>query len=126
MIAILLTLIGCLGVFLAVGVMARLIELSREEEGTSRSDADAQAWLRSRKKVGYTRSRFPHIDPPAKPPTWTPEIVRLAEAYTDGADCGFALHDALMEAGKPELAEPFRQPGNPEGQRVANNILSSE
>jgi hypothetical protein len=39
------------------------------------------------------------------PATWPTEVVRLAEAARAGADCLFALHDALLEAGYPELAE---------------------
>lgn len=68
----------------------------------------------------------PGLHAEARPSPWSPEVVRLAEAYIDGQDCGFALHDALLEAGKPELAELFRRPDNPEGRRAANNILSSE
>jgi len=40
----------------------------------------------------------------------------LARALAVGQDCGFALHDALLEDGNTELAKHFRQPGpHPEG-----------
>lgn len=40
---------------------------------------------------------------------WTTPVLQLADALYNGQDCGFALHDALLEAGHPELAEHFRQ-----------------
>ena len=36
-------------------------------------------------------------------------VVQLADALYNGQDCGFALHDALLEAGHPDLAEHFPQ-----------------
>jgi hypothetical protein len=45
----------------------------------------------------------------AAPPVWPAEVVRLAEALRAGADCSYALRDALREAGYPELAEQFRE-----------------
>jgi hypothetical protein len=43
------------------------------------------------------------------PAQWPSGIVLLAEAFRDGQDCGFALHDALLEGGHPQLAEHFAQ-----------------
>jgi len=40
---------------------------------------------------------------------WPSTVVQLADALYNGQDCGFALHDALLEAGQPELADHFRQ-----------------
>ena len=37
-------------------------------------------------------------------------VVQLAQAIYAGADCGFALHDALLDAGRADLAEHFREP----------------
>lgn len=42
------------------------------------------------------------------PPIWPTDVVRLAGALHAGEDCAFALHDALLDAGYPELAEHFR------------------
>ena len=47
--------------------------------------------------------------PYAAPDRWPATVVQLAQALYDGQDCGFALHDALLEAGQAELAGHFRQ-----------------
>lgn len=43
------------------------------------------------------------------PDRWPSTVVQLAAAFTEGKDCGFALHDALLDAGHSELADHFRQ-----------------
>jgi hypothetical protein len=43
------------------------------------------------------------------PPTWPPAVVNLAQAVYNGADAGFALHDALLESGFPDLAAHFQE-----------------
>lgn len=35
------------------------------------------------------------------------ELKRLARAFSDGVDCGFALHDQLIECGFPRQATWF-------------------
>lgn len=35
-------------------------------------------------------------------------VIQLRAALAAGADCAFALHDALLEDGKPELAEKIK------------------
>jgi hypothetical protein len=35
-------------------------------------------------------------------------VVELAQAFIQGQDCGFALHDAMLDAGFTDLAEDFR------------------
>jgi hypothetical protein len=50
-------------------------------------------------------------------------VVQLAQAYLSGEDCGFALRDALLEAGKPEMAEAFSDSANPLGPRFAKRIV---
>jgi hypothetical protein len=42
------------------------------------------------------------------PSSWPPAVVSLAQAVYNGADAGFALHDALLESGHPDLAAHFR------------------
>lgn len=42
-------------------------------------------------------------------------VVQLAESLYAGADCAFALHDALLEAGHVELAEHFQEEAHPKG-----------
>jgi hypothetical protein len=43
------------------------------------------------------------------PPSWPSAAVQLAQAFEQGQDCAFALHDALLESGHAELAEHFRE-----------------
>src|SRR5262249_1674280 len=50
-------------------------------------------------------------------------VIQLADALYNGEDCGFALHDALIEAGQPELAEHFRDEDHPKGCWVLDLIL---
>jgi len=65
----------------------------------------------------------PHLAPSHLPST----VVQLAAALYNGEDCGFALHDALMEAGQAELAEHFRQEQvHPKGCWVLDLILGKK
>ena len=45
----------------------------------------------------------------AVPAAWPATVVQLADALYHGEDCSFALHDALLEAGNPDLADHFDQ-----------------
>lgn len=45
-----------------------------------------------------------------KPDDWPLTVCQLAEALHAGEDCAFALHDALLDMGRTDLAEHF-QPG---------------
>lgn len=56
-----------------------------------------------------TSNRLPLIRSCPAPDRWPPDVVQLAEALAKGEDCAFALHDALEEAGYPELAAHFKQ-----------------
>ncbi|MBL8798780.1 MAG: hypothetical protein JNM56_33110 [Planctomycetia bacterium] len=55
--------------------------------------------------------REPEFDqsPPRPPTPWPPVVRELAEAYTNGADCAFALHDALIDAGFGHVAVEFSE-----------------
>jgi hypothetical protein len=55
--------------------------------------------------------------------TWASSIVQLAAALYDGQDCEFALRDALLEEGHPELAEHFREKDHPKGCWAVDVIL---
>jgi hypothetical protein len=57
------------------------------------------------------------------PSSWPASVVKLAEAMSAGEDCSFALHDALLEAGLPELAEHFREQDHPKGCWVLDVLL---
>jgi hypothetical protein len=61
------------------------------------------------------------------PAHWPRTVVQLAEALHNGQDCGFALHDALLEAGHTELAEHFRQEqSHPKGCWIVDMILGNK
>lgn len=58
------------------------------------------------------------------PLSWPAAVIQLAQAVYQGADAGFALHDALLEAGHPELAEHFRhEQTHPKGCWVVDLVL---
>ena len=62
---------------------------------------------------------------PYPAPASVPEaVLQLADALYNGEDCGFALHDALLETGHPDLADHFRQEQHhPKGCWVLDLIL---
>lgn len=58
------------------------------------------------------------------PDHWPSHVIQLANAIYNGDDCGFALADALLEAGHPELADHFRQEqSHPKGCWVVDLVL---
>jgi hypothetical protein len=62
--------------------------------------------------------------PYSAPPSWPANVVQLAEAVYQGGDTGFALADALLEAGRPELAQHFRsEQAHPKGCWVVDMVL---
>jgi hypothetical protein len=51
------------------------------------------------------------LNRPFAPPVYGVTIYfRLADAVHNGADATFALHDALLESGHPELAAQHQNP----------------
>lgn len=71
--------------------------------------------------VGNPFRRYP------APDRWPSPIVQLADALYNGQACAFALHDALEEAGHPELAAHFRdEKDHPKGCWVLDLILGKE
>jgi hypothetical protein len=57
----------------------------------------------------------------------TLSAVKLAEAMYAGQNCSFALGDALLEAGHPQLAEHFaREKWHPKGCWVVDLLLAKE
>jgi hypothetical protein len=55
-----------------------------------------------------------------------PSIPALAAALYAGQDCGFALHDALLDAGDVSLAGHFRTPDHPRGCWALDLLLGKE
>jgi hypothetical protein len=71
--------------------------------------------------VGNPFRPYPVLHP------FPPAAVQLAIALYDGQDCGFALHDALIEARHADLAEHFSQEiRHPKGCWVLDLILGKE
>lgn len=60
---------------------------------------------------------------PATSADWPGQVTQLADALYHGADCGFALHDALLDSGHPDLAEHFRDREHPRGCWVVDLLL---
>lgn len=59
--------------------------------------------------------------------SWPATVVQLAEANYRGTEAAFALHDALLEAGHPELAEHFqKKTGHPKGCWVVDLLLGKK
>jgi hypothetical protein len=54
---------------------------------------------------------------------WSFSTMQLAESMYLGADCSFALRDALLESDHGDLAEHFRGPKHPKGCWVLDLIL---
>jgi hypothetical protein len=102
-----------------------LIRLISEQDKGSPDCADASpAFRRPSDQSGRCWKQFDaSYRRKLQPASWPPALVQLARAYLGGAECGFALHDALLETGKPELAEVFRTPDNSQRFRVAEEIV---
>lgn len=61
------------------------------------------------------------------PDHWPSSVIQLANALYNGEDCGFALQDALLEAGHSALADHFRQEqSHPKGCWAVDLILGKE
>jgi hypothetical protein len=76
------------------------------------------------RQADLLRELFPPPDAMAPAALELPApALQLAEALYSGGDCAFALHDALLEAGQPELAEHFAAPVHPKGCWALDRIL---
>jgi hypothetical protein len=102
--------------------------------GATRAEQEA-AWDRydTAVRTAFTAERSRQADllrelagpDAAAPPAleWPGTVLRLAEALYSGAEGAFALRDALLEAGDPELAEHFSAPAHPKGCWALDRIL---
>ncbi|MBY0525942.1 MAG: hypothetical protein K2R98_21290 [Gemmataceae bacterium] len=108
---------------LPFGLLFWLMKLGNDDVFSSGSNADeVSTWLAEKRwRVRRTYGPPPRID---RPEVHWPEVVtRLAEAAASGVDCDFALHDALLEAGHPDLAACFRTSRNPASCWAIGHIL---
>jgi hypothetical protein len=60
------------------------------------------------------------------PSVWSSQILDISAALYAGQDCAFALHDALLEAGREDLAQHFRANDHPKGCWVLDFILGKQ
>jgi hypothetical protein len=65
------------------------------------------SWLAQRKLRPRRRVTLPLLAVQPLPPCPL-TVVELAQAFTAGEDCAFALYDALLDAGLTDLAQSFR------------------
>jgi len=98
--------------------------ITEHDKGGSAWADDSRAF---RPSSGRSSGRWKHFDAShwrkREPPSWPSTVVHLATAYLSGEECGFALHDALLETGMPEIADVFRAPDHPQRFRVAEEIV---
>ena len=93
-------------IFMVLLPFGALIWLLARELGNAIVPDDAADWIASRRKVRWcVRPSWLSTKSCAQLPA---TIGQLAAALAAGEDCRFALHDALEEAGRPELAVYFR------------------
>jgi hypothetical protein len=89
-------------------------------------------WLERREKEKVAQAELMRqifgnpFRPYPAPPSWSAPVVKLAEALYAGEDCAFALRDALLEAGHPELAEHFRDKDYQKGCWALDLLLGKE
>jgi hypothetical protein len=89
------------------------------EAATAEAVAAERAW-----QADLLRELTGNSFAPVPRPDTLPSVVReLAAALYAGEDCSFALHDALEEAGHPELAEHFLNADHPRGCWALDLIL---
>jgi hypothetical protein len=98
-----------------------LICLLRWETGKARSQPAEVGWHRKH----VWRRQTPRLSRPwlCTEAHWPASVTELAEAFAAGADCGCALHDALLEAGHPEMATYFSASGGPGSHWAVDRIL---
>jgi hypothetical protein len=70
------------------------------------------------------KRRHRYVPYPA-PDAWPATVVQVAGALQNSQDCSFALHDALLEAGHPELADHFKLATHPKDCWALDLILQN-
>jgi len=72
-----------------------------------------------------TRRRWtaPPFSAPLPAATFPPVVIELAQAFSRGEDCAFALHDALLEAGHTTFAGLFQESNFARSHWIIGRIL---
>jgi hypothetical protein len=60
------------------------------------------------------------------PKRWPAEVKGLARSLYEGEDCRSPLHDALLDAGQPDLAEHFKDGWHPRGCWAVDKVLQKK
>lgn len=119
-------LLGLVCVLAAVAPFVLIYSLSRKHDATSANISDElnDTWLANAVRAVFF-DHGPKFDepPPRCEPTWPPTVRELAQTYADGADCAFALHDALIDAGFSHLAVDFNEENFARDGEVIRRIL---
>lgn len=66
------------------------------------------------------------FQPSQPPPSWPATVISLAQSLDDQESVHFALHDALLDAGYPDLAEHFKESYHPKGCWALDVILGKK
>ncbi len=121
-------LLGTLVMCLIVATPFALLALLITSHDAYSQPAEPGTWWKSLKRRVTRKPRRIGVSLPGRDPAGPlpPVLVSLAKAYAAGEACGFALHDALLEAGHTELAEPFRGPDVIQQWVVVNKILDED
>jgi len=113
------------------GTLSGCIDLFRfaSEQNEEIENGDNEGWENERRnQAALVRHIFgnpfrPHPTVAQLPQT----VVQLENALYNGEDCGFALHDALLDAGHPELALHFQEEKeHPKGCWAVDLLLGKE
>jgi hypothetical protein len=111
-------------VVLPCALLIRLV--LAHERGDDYVPADPEPFAAGRGRPYWAKKRFyPTYEHKTTAVTMPEAVVQLAQASLSGEDCSFALRDALLEAGKPEMAEAFSDSANPLGPRFARRIIET-
>jgi len=126
--------------------LADKAELSRAESaatGAARAAASSRPWQAAQgaARLAFalipewsTRAAQHHLlrhlfgvgqTPDRETGSWSATVVEIATALYVGDDCAFALHDALLDSGRMELADHFQQEQwHPKGCWALDRILN--
>jgi hypothetical protein len=96
----------------------------RADELAARAANPARSWEERRHQADLKRHiRGNPFHRYRAPVAWPSSVVQPAAAMYQGQDCSFALRDALLETGHPDLAEHFAEKDHPMGCWAVDTIL---
>lgn len=106
----------CLSAAVVPFVLIYWLSRANDSRSSSLVEEMNDTWLAQVVKAVLPGSEPKFDEPPPRPPrppppplSWPPTVRELAQAYAHGADCAFALHDALIDAGFAHVAVEFSE-----------------